>query len=169
MLRLRRIAYPIGIVGCMVAAFAGMIAPASAQTTASAAPAAVSAPAAAADAAATFKLAEPASAGNDCYDANGYNGAVGFWRCTGTSVSSLMVWSTCNQGNYNAGSYYNVYWWLNQCNTRVWLHQYTYSYDVNHGWAVCATPSVNGGSSGVVPPADVHPENIQVTANTAAC
>ena len=102
----------------------------------------------AAGAAATVKLAEPASAGNDCYDANGYNGAVGFWRCTGTSVSSPMVWSTCNQGNYNAGTYYNVYWWLNQCNTRVWLHEYTYPYDVNNGWACVLPLALTGARQG---------------------
>jgi hypothetical protein len=119
--------------------------------------------------AAPAALAKPAGVGSDCYDANGYNGAVGFWRCTGTSPSSPLVWSTCNQGEYNAGSSYNVYWWLSQCNTRVWLHEYKYPTDVTSGWAVCATPGGSAGSSGVMPSGDEHPQNIQVTANTSAC
>ena len=169
--RLRRNAFAIGTAACMAAAFAAaMTAPASAQTTASAAPAAVSAAPTAARAAAAVKAIEAPDSEVDCQAMNGYgNGNVGFWRCTGTSTASEWVWTSCAEVNNNAGSYYNVYVYLNYCSTRVWLHEYTYPDDVNNGWAVCAGPSPAADSTGVVNSADVHPENIQVTGNTSDC
>jgi hypothetical protein len=180
--RLRRTAFAIGTAACMAAAFAtAMTAPASAQTTASAAPAAVSAPATAAGAAAAVKLTTvagaaaavkltaPASAADDCISMNGYNGAVGFWRCTGTTQDSPWVWTSCNEVNNNAKTYFNVYIFLNYCSTRVWLHQNKYPDDEIAGWAVCAGPSPYADSTGIVNSADVDPENIQVTSNKSDC
>jgi hypothetical protein len=181
---LRRTASAIGTAACMAAAFAAaMTAPASAQTTASAAPAAVSATATAASEAVAVKLTTAAGAAaavkltpaaapswNDCSDYDGYNAQDGFWRCTGTSPSSPWVWSSCTPGNYDAISSYNVYIFTNLCNTRVWMHQYTSKNDVNNGWAKCTGPYEFGNdNNGLSAANEVHPENIQVTTNTADC
>jgi hypothetical protein len=93
--------------------------------------------------------------------------APDFFRCTGLDESASWVGSSCNTGNYNAGSggAYNVSKWVNDCNTRVWLHQFTSPKDATSGWSYCASPNENG-----TPPAqDVNPENIQVVSNADPC
>lgn len=99
-----------------------------------------------------------------CTDGYGYNGATEFWRCTGSAANARWVGNTCAQGEYNAGTYYNVYGIINNCGTRVWLHEYTYPQDVNNGWAYCSTPYSATALSG-----PIFPENIMVSANSATC
>ncbi|NUP49664.1 MAG: hypothetical protein HOW97_20490 [Catenulispora sp.] len=114
---------------------------------------------------ATSAAAYAASATVPCIDMNGYSTATQFWRCTGPDATSRWVGSSCNVGQYNAGTYYNVYGAINPCGKRVWLHQYTYPNDVNNGWAVCVN---DDGAWYVYTPA-IFPENIQVSTNTASC
>lgn len=113
--------------------------------------------------------AASASASGPCTDGDGFSdGVTDFWRCTGSAANSRWVGSTCNEGEYNAGSYYNVYGAINECGDRVWLHEYTYPDDTNPsnpGWAVCVSP--DGG--GLVAPDGIFPENIVVSANPANC
>src|ERR1700722_5142020 len=110
MLRLRRSAVAIAAAICLGAAFtAAMTAPASARPV----------PTSARTAATETRTASS----NDCSDGNGIGQAGQFYRCTGTSPASQLVGSSCNAGNYNAGTQYNVYIAFNTCDTRVWLHQ----------------------------------------------
>ncbi len=89
-----------------------------------------------------------------------------FWRCTGSSETAKFVGSSCTEGEYNAGSYFNVWAWVNNCYTRVWLHEYKYPKDVTSGWAIC----IPGGYLGYwSPSANPEPENIMVSANAAYC
>jgi hypothetical protein len=91
-----------------------------------------------------------------------------FYRCTGSSETATFVGSSCAEGEYNAGkgSYYNFWAFVNNCSTRVWLHEYPYPTDTTSGWSIC-TP---GGYEGYAnPPANPEPENIMVSANTAYC
>jgi hypothetical protein len=143
--RLRRTAVAIAAATCMGAAFtAAMTAPASARS-------------------------EPTSARSasteDCSDGNGIGSAGLFYRCTGTSPASEWVGSSCSEGNYNAGTEYNVYIAFNTCDTRVWLHQYPYPEDENSGWTFCATIGV----SDQVPAEYQHPKNIFVSSNYSQC
>jgi hypothetical protein len=87
-----------------------------------------------------------------------------FWRCTGSSATATFVGSSCNLGEYNAGSHYNVWAFVNNCNGRVWLHQYTYPTDTTSGWSICTGPAHAGFF-----PGNPEPENIMVSANTASC
>jgi hypothetical protein len=130
----------------------------------------VGGPTAAAKETATSTLTAAGTYYYGCTDDIGYTGAQEFWRCTGTSATSTWVGSTCAEGEYNAGSQYNVYDVYNLCNTRVWLHKYTYPKDVTapDDWSVCVPPA-NGNTYPVLSPDYVHPENIMVSANTAAC
>jgi len=141
----RRTVIAIATAACMAAAFtATMTISASAQTVTASA---------------------PAEGIPDCNDGIGMTTATLFWRCTGTARTSPWVGSSCSPGEYNAGSAYNVYIASNYCNTRVWLHEYTYPEDANSGWGLCISPGGEG------PPASTyqHPENIQVTTNSAQC
>jgi hypothetical protein len=154
--RLRRTAFAIGTAACMAAAFAtAMTTPASAHTTASAAPSAIAAPA--------------ELSGRNCGDGDGFTGAPEFWRCTGNSATSLWVGSSCKQNEYNAGSKYNVYAVWNYCSTRVWLHADKYPADETGGWTFCVPPFGFPDASEDIPSTDVHPANIEVTANVNNC
>ena len=114
---------------------------------------------------ATSAAAYTASDSVPCLDMNGYDNTPSFWRCTGPDESSRWVGSSCSAGEYNAGTYYNVYGAINQCGRRVWLHEYTYPADVNNGWAVC----VNDDGNWYVYPGGVFPENIMVSTNPDPC
>jgi hypothetical protein len=165
--RLRRTAFAIGTAACMAAAFAAaMTAPASARTTASA-PAAVSAPATAADAAAAIKPYAAVAGNQACSDDNGDTGAPAFWRCTGPNATSAYAGSGCGLATYelNATGHWNVYGYINGCEGRVWLHQYTYPTDEKSGWSVC----LNGYSSGFEYSPYNAPENIEITTNDTNC
>ena len=116
-------------------AAAGAIALAAAVSSGAAADA-VTAPAVVASSAAAY--AASASSGY-CSNFNGYSGAADFWRCTGTAASSQWVGSSCNPGEYNSGTYYNIYGAINLCGTRVWLHEYTYPTDTESGWSECVS------------------------------
>ena len=87
------------------------------------------------------KLPAAIAASGPCGDGNGYNGANRFWRCTGSSVTSDWVASTsCDEGEYNAITYYNAWGAINNCSTRVWLHQYMRIRKIRSsdpGWAMC--------------------------------
>jgi hypothetical protein len=109
-------------------------------------------------------LAEAAASG-DCTDGVGINSSAQFWRCTGTSPSSPWVASSCNPGEYNAITYYNLYGAINACGTRVWIHEYTYPTDTTSGWSWCYGPGVSEDLG----PTYAHPENIMVSDNSAAC
>ena len=154
--RLRRNAFAIGTAACMAAGFAtAMTTPASAQTTASAAPSAIAAPA--------------DLSGRYCGDGKGLGSTTEFYRCTGDLETSVWVGSSCAQNEYNAGSYYNVYAVMNYCSTRVWLHAETYPDDESGGWTYCVPPYGFPDANEDIPSADVHPANIQVTANKNNC
>src|ERR1700753_201441 len=65
----------------------------------------------AATAAKLATAAKPATAAKrdqPCANGVGYSGGHSFWRCTGTSNNSRWVGSSCNPGQYNAGTEYNV-------------------------------------------------------------
>ena len=118
----------------------------------------------------TMHLQAQAAASNDCGDDTGLNLAEReFWRCTGTSLTSPWVGSTCTPGEYNAGTNYNVFWAINNCADRVWLHELTYpDFTEYGGFAYC----VNPGPEAVWIPAagdSDFPENIQVTDNDSPC
>lgn len=167
--RLPRTILAIGAAACMAAAFAAaMTAPASAQTTTSA-PVTITAPFAGAALTSAVTLHTAAASSQDCANGVGYTGLEGFWRCTGTSATSPWVGSSCAPGEYNAGSYYNVYLAVNFCAYRVWLHEYKYPADVNNGWAVCVSPYLDSGYELSLNAGYQHPENIMVSNNTAAC
>jgi hypothetical protein len=143
--RLRRTAIAIATAICMGAAFtAATTAPASARS---------------------VQTSTQSAATGDCSDGNGIGSSGLFYRCTGTSPSSEWVGSSCGEGNYNAGSEYNVYIAFNTCDTRVWLHQFPYPKDENSGWSFCATI----GISDQMPSEYQHPENIFVSANSSQC
>jgi hypothetical protein len=100
-----------------------------------------------------------------CTDGNGFSKNItAMWRCTGSSPASRWVGSSCSQGEYNAGTFYNVYGAINECSTRVWLHEFYYPQDVNNGWAACLQPGYAQPFS-----SPLFPENIMVSANPAPC
>lgn len=101
-----------------------------------------------------------------CSDSNGFTASTSFWRCTGPNPSSRWVASSCAQGQYNAGTSYNVYGAVNFCGTRVWLHEFTYPQDVNNGWSICFAPNSNAEAVLSIP---VFPENIMVSNNPTSC
>lgn len=107
---------------------------------------------------------QQAAASGPCTDGNGYTGATLFWRCTGGSATSRFVGSSCNQGEYNAGTNYNVWGAINLCGTRVWLHQFKYPKDQTSGWSICIAPL-----TATVFSVGETPQNIMVSANTASC
>ena len=150
MSRLRRIVVAIVIAASVALALTGVTtAPASAQTT-------------------TAKLPAAVAASGPCGDGNGYNGANRFWRCTGSSVTSDWVASTsCNQGEYNATSYYNAYGAINNCSTRVWFHQDYYPEDQTSGWAICIPPA--SAVSWIFGGVNEEPRNFMISANSAFC
>jgi hypothetical protein len=62
-------------------------------------------------------------------------------------------------------SYYDGLTWAdNQCDYRVWLHEYT-NYQNNNGWAFCISP----GQIVSVEPWYWYPQNIYVSNNPAQC
>jgi hypothetical protein len=174
-LRLRRTAVAIASAACMAAAVTGvMAAPAlaqSAHTTPSAQMSKISALTRSAQTPAfkqaykTLKQEQKPATTIPCGD-DAVPTGEDFWRCTGSSETAEFVGSSCAEGEYNAGSYYNVWAWVNNCPARVWLHQYTYPKDGTSGWSVCIAPDSLGYWS---PPANPEPENIMVSANTASC
>lgn len=91
-----------------------------------------------------------------------YNGD--FWRCTSTSATGAWVSVLCSPyTENNAGTVFNVYGAANQCDVRVWLHQYINW--ANNGWSYCIDPLAV-----VYPPAAYqHPENIYISDNTSNC
>lgn len=164
MSRLRRIVGAIVSVACMAVAFTGGVtAPALAQ---SAYTPTQSAPAVAA----AVKLPAAVAASGPCGDGNGYNGANRFWRCTGSSLTSYWVASTsCDVNEYNAITYYNAWGAINNCSTRVWLHQYMYPEDTstsNPGWAICIPPE---SAVAWIFPVNEEPQNFMISANSADC
>jgi hypothetical protein len=171
--RLRRTIFAIGAAAGLVAFAAAMTAPASAQTLASAPAAAyASTGQARLPAPGTTTFARPAATAASvipCDDGVDYSPTQNFWRCTGTSVTSRWVASSCAEGEYNAATEYNVYGIINNCPSRVWIHEYMYPKDTTSGWAECVGPIGYADSSGVVNSEYVHPENIMVSANTADC
>lgn len=104
------------------------------------------------------------AAAGPCTDGNGFSGATQFWRCTGSSASSRFVGSSCNQGQYNAGTNYNVWGAINLCPTRVWLHQLKFPAYQSGGYAICVGPGFAGQFS-----VGEFPQNIMVSSNRANC
>jgi hypothetical protein len=172
--RLRRTILAIGTAAGMVAFAAAMTAPALAQTAQTKPSAQISKVSGSTkspqtptfkQAYKTFEQAQPATTVIPCGD-DAVPTGNDFYRCTGSSETAAFVGSSCAEGEYNAGSYYNVWAWVNNCSTRVWLHEYTYPTDTTSGWAIC----IPGGYLGYwSPPANPEPENIMVSANTAYC
>jgi hypothetical protein len=117
------------------------------------------------------KLAPTATAAQTtpvpCADEDGLSNNIEFWRCTGTSATSKWVGSTCDVGEYNAATTYNVYLAINDCSTRVWLHGLDYPlFETAGGFAYCISPH----STWVPAAGDSNfPENIQVSENTSSC
>jgi hypothetical protein len=102
-----------------------------------------------------------------CTDGVGFNNFTYFYRCTGDLSSSQWVASPCGIGEYNAITYYNVYGEINNCSTRVWVHQYYYPKFTDNGgtgFAYCFGPGTFE-----VWGTNLAPENIQVSANSAGC
>jgi serine/threonine protein kinase, bacterial len=85
------------------------------------------------------------------------------WRCNGTAW--LAISCTVAESNGTSGPY-NVWQASNQCGDRVWLHQDAYPKDEKSGWAYCISP---GATVKSVPAKYMHPLNIQVSDNPAAC
>jgi hypothetical protein len=165
--RLRRTAVIIASAACMAAALtAAMTAPALAQPAHTLT-----------QSAQTFTISLSTSAlkpaymhqaqYNDyaCTDGDGLTDSPLFYRCTGGAISSKWVGSSCSPGQYDAETNYTVWATINQCHTRVWLHQYTYpEYTLPAGWAMCIPPN-SFYELGLA----VSPENIMVSDNTASC
>lgn len=164
MSRARQILFAVGIAVCLAAAFAvAGVAQASAQPKAPS-PAVVSAPIT------TAMLTKAAAASSDCADGIGLSSATReFWRCTGTSATSTYVGSSCTPNEYNAKTEYNMYAAINDCLTRVWVHQYMYPKDTTAGWTICFGPPGNASSIQTLKTADVHPQNIMVSNNPLSC
>jgi hypothetical protein len=112
---------------------------------------------------------ELAAASGPCSDLNGYNAATLFWRCTGSSPTSQLVGSSCNQGEYNAGTNYTVWGAINICSTRVWLHQDYFPADETSGWSICIPPNFADPITQWEFPVGESPRNIMVSANSANC
>jgi hypothetical protein len=159
--RLRRIVVAIASAACVAVAFTGSVtAPALAQSAHTPTQSAPAAPAA-------VKLPAAVAAPGPCGDGNGYNGANRFWRCTGSSVTSDWVASTtCAEGEYNAITSYNVWGAINNCTTRVWLHQFMNPKDTTSGWAICIPPA---SAVSWIFPVNEAPQNFMISANSAAC
>jgi hypothetical protein len=159
--RLRRTVVAILSAACIAVAFTGaMAASASAQTTAVKQATAVKQTTA-------VKLPAAVAASGPCGDGNGYNGANRFWRCTGSSVTSDWVASTsCNQGEYNAMTYYNAWGAINNCSTRVWFHEYMNPKDTTSGWSICIPPA---SAVSWIFPVNEKPQNFMISANSAFC
>jgi serine/threonine-protein kinase len=85
------------------------------------------------------------------------------WRCNGTAW--LAISCTAAESNGTSGPY-NVWQASNKCGDRVWLHQDAYPKDEKSGWAYCISPGTTVKS---VPAQYMHPLNIQVSDNPAAC
>jgi serine/threonine-protein kinase len=85
------------------------------------------------------------------------------WRCNGTAW--LAISCTVAESNGTSGPY-NVWQASNKCGDRVWLHQDAYPADEKSGWAYCISP---GATVKSVPAQYMHPLNIQVSDNPAAC
>jgi serine/threonine protein kinase, bacterial len=85
------------------------------------------------------------------------------WRCNGTAW--LAISCTVAESNGTSGPY-NVWQASNKCGDRVWLHQDAYPADQKSGWAYCISP---GATVKSVPAQYMHPLNIQVSGNSAAC
>ena len=163
MLRLRRTAVAIAAAACMVSGFtAAITTPALAQS--------VHTPTHSARTSTTVmqtyknSMQKNSRQSGPCTDGNGFTNSTSFWRCTGSDPTSRWVASSCAQGQYNAGTFYNVYGAINNCSTRVWLHEFTYPQYVNNGWSICIAPHFNP-----VFAAGEFPENIMVSGNNASC
>jgi hypothetical protein len=170
--RLGRTALAIASAAFMAAALtAAMAAPALAQSAHPTSSAQTSARSARVSALLQEYRHSSAAATEPCGDGVGISSSTEFWRCTGSSETSTFVGSPCTQGSYNAGSYYNVWGAINECPTRVWLHENEIppSGATPAGWSVCIAPAADYPYNAPIFTANLKPENIQVVANDSSC
>jgi hypothetical protein len=110
-------------------------------------------------------IATPASA----QQAPCENSAIGFgqfFRCTSTSPNGAWKGLACAAGvNYNGtDGPFNVIAAVNDCTTRVWLHQ-DEDWQAG-GWSYCVAPSEGDYD---IPSWAMHPMNIYISLNQSYC